>query len=199
MPPHRLLCVQARDPDMVVGWEMEAASIGYLCERGRHLLEERHNLAEREHAEAAAAAGRAPPPAPPPTAAFREAGIAPADANSGMAARQRASHGAGDTAQARGPGRARGPPGAPGVGEEPSPFDIARAFSRSPLSEADPRNEPGRDAWGVEHGSGGVWLAGRVIMNVWRLMRDEVGQLAHHVYDSSRGSRVVWEVKSVFV
>ena len=121
--------MQERDPDLIAGWETENSSVGYLRDRGLHLLEQRQNHRGADDPTANGAAN-------------------------GAAVRRSI------------------PQGAPGVGMDPSPFDVTRAFSRAPRERADPRNL--HDEWGVEHGSGGIWLAGRVLLNVWRLMRSEL-------------------------
>lgn len=50
-------------------------------------------------------------------------------------------------------------------------MDMTRLLSRTPGREADRRN--GRDEWGKTHGSG-IWLTGRTVLNMWRLMRSEL-------------------------
>ena len=61
-------------------------------------------------------------------------------------------------------------PGRTGVGMDPSPFDVTRAFAATQLSA----RIHATCTMSVEHGSGGIWLAGRVLLNVWRLMRSEL-------------------------
>lgn len=48
---------------------------------------------------------------------------------------------------------------------------MTRLLSRTPGREADKRNA--RDEWGMTHGSG-IWLTGRTVLNMWRLMRSEL-------------------------
>jgi DNA polymerase zeta len=48
---------------------------------------------------------------------------------------------------------------------------IAQRISRLPASSVDPRNE--NDSWGESHGSG-IWVVGRLILNLWRIMRGEL-------------------------
>lgn len=48
---------------------------------------------------------------------------------------------------------------------------LAQRLSRTPAEGVDRRH--GLDEWGNTHGSG-IWLRGRVILNVWRLMRTEI-------------------------
>lgn len=50
-------------------------------------------------------------------------------------------------------------------------MDLTRLLSRTPGREADKRNT--RDEWGKTHGSG-IWLTGRTVLNMWRLMRSEL-------------------------
>lgn len=50
-------------------------------------------------------------------------------------------------------------------------MDMTRLLSRSPGRETDKRNA--RDEWGKTHGSG-IWLTGRTVLNMWRLMRSEL-------------------------
>lgn len=54
--------------------------------------------------------------------------------------------------------------------QQPS-LDMTRLLSRTPGREADKRNT--RDEWGKTHGSG-IWLTGRTVLNMWRLMRSEL-------------------------
>lgn len=50
-------------------------------------------------------------------------------------------------------------------------MDMTRLLSRTPGRDADKRNS--RDEWGKTHGSG-IWLTGRTVLNMWRLMRSEL-------------------------
>ncbi|CAN0338092.1 unnamed protein product, partial [Hapterophycus canaliculatus] len=50
-------------------------------------------------------------------------------------------------------------------------IDMTRLLSRTPGRDADKRNA--RDEWGKTHGSG-IWLTGRTVLNMWRLMRSEL-------------------------
>lgn len=50
-------------------------------------------------------------------------------------------------------------------------MDMTRLLSRTPGRDADKRNA--RDEWGKTHGSG-IWLTGRTVLNMWRLMRSEL-------------------------
>ncbi|CAN0573213.1 unnamed protein product, partial [Ectocarpus sp. 12 AP-2014] len=45
------------------------------------------------------------------------------------------------------------------------------SFQMTPGRDADKRNA--RDEWGKTHGSG-IWLTGRTVLNMWRLMRSEL-------------------------
>lgn len=77
------------------------------------------------------------------------------------------------------------------VPQQPS-LDMTRLLSRTPGREADKRNA--RDEWGKTHGSG-IWLTGRTVLNMWRLMRSELKLCSYTLqvpYDAfyARHSRV---------
>lgn len=48
---------------------------------------------------------------------------------------------------------------------------MTRLLSKTPGREADKQNA--RDEWGKTHGSG-IWLTGRTVLNMWRIMRSEL-------------------------
>lgn len=50
-------------------------------------------------------------------------------------------------------------------------MDMTRLLSRTPGRDADRRNT--NDEWGKTHGSG-IWITGRTVLNIWRLMRSEL-------------------------
>lgn len=50
-------------------------------------------------------------------------------------------------------------------------FPLAAALSRTPAGPQDARHR--NDSWGDTHGSG-LWLVGRIVLNLWRSMRQQL-------------------------
>lgn len=63
-------------------------------------------------------------------------------------------------------------------------MDMTRLLSRTPGRDADKRNA--RDEWGKTHGSG-IWLTGRTVLNMWRLMRSELKLCSYTLQVSEHG------------
>lgn len=55
-------------------------------------------------------------------------------------------------------------------------LNLLREFSRIPLEEPSKRNE--FDSYDEEHDSG-IFISGRIVLNVWRLMRFVDGKKLH--------------------
>lgn len=62
---------------------------------------------------------------------------------------------------------------------------MTRLLSRTPGRDADKRNS--RDEWGKTHGSG-IWLTGRTVLNMWRLMRSELKLCSYTLQVSAMGA-----------
>ena len=62
-------------------------------------------------------------------------------------------------------------------------MDMTRLLSRTPGRDADQRNA--NDEWGKTNGSG-IWITGRTVLNMWRLMRSELKLCSYTLQVGSR-------------
>lgn len=65
-------------------------------------------------------------------------------------------------------------------------MDMTRLLSRTPGRDADKRNS--HDEWGKTHGSG-IWLTGRTVLNMWRLMRSELKLCSYTLQVKKNGTK----------